>query len=285
MVSASFARNLCICCFLAGICLAGEDTVYNLAEYYFQQGNYPAAITEYKRFLFFHPSTPQKEYIFYQIGQAYKEYREYKNALIYIQFAANAAQDQKTVDEYNIESALILIKCNQYALAKLKLLKIIHFSHNEHLRLKANYFMGVCSALEHNWSSSRQYLQDYFIQTNPSLTASLDSLYRLHDRYRYKSPKLAKWLSTFLPGSGQIYARDYRQGLNALGVNIVFGYLLYYGLSERQIFDVLIVYFTLFHRYYSGNRYHAERIAREYNHSLDAKFRQQVTDFLYQHAE
>lgn len=271
--------------FLIAAGVAGDDPVYNLAEYLYKQGNYQAAIIEYNRYLFFHPDADQTDTIYFKMGQACNSEEQYEKAIMYLDKAALGAKEARDRDSYRIEQSLILMKNENYDLAKLKLLKLIHFSEYDFIRKKAEYFLGLCFAMQYNWNESLIHFRNYFSKINPASYVALDSLYRLHDSFSYKSPSSAKWLSTFIPGSGQIYAEDFRNGFNALAVNFSFGYLIVYGLAKGQILDVLIIYATLFERYYSGNRYHAEETAREYNLKLDKKFHKMVTEFLYQQVE
>jgi tetratricopeptide (TPR) repeat protein len=247
--------------------------------------HFQVPIDKYKRFLFFNANNVQKGSIYYQISQAYQKEKDYDNAIKYMQYALDFEKDQRIKSERTIALSLLLIKIRNFNGAKLKLIKIAHFSPDQDVRLKASYFLGVCSVLESNWERSRTHFTTYFTESDRTVIPELTALYNTRDTYPYKSPALAKWLSTFIPGMGQMYANDFRHGLNALGVNILFGYLVYYGIAYSQILDVLIVYFTLFERYYRGNRYHAERITREYNMKLDDSFRKQVTDFLYRQAK
>ena len=72
-------------------------------------------------------------------------------------------------------------------------------------------------------------------------------------------------LSTFLPGLGQAYAEDWKNGLNALLLNGVLGYVTLNAAIERDYDDALLSFFFLFHRYYVGNRYRAAEAAQAFN--------------------
>jgi tetratricopeptide (TPR) repeat protein len=285
MVGLCYRNWLFIYFILTAAAFAAEDPVCNLAAYYMQQGNYPAAITEYRRYLFFNPQTKQTGEIYYKMSQAYQAEKAYDDAITHLQYALDLEENQRIKSERTLELALLLVKIGNYNGAKLKLIKIVHLSPDQDLCLKAVYFLGVCSVLEANWEAARSHFTSYFIESDSTVMPELSALYAIQNKHTYKSPKLAKWLSTIIPGTGQMYAGDYRHGLNAMGVNILFGYLVYYGIAHGEILDVLIVYFTLFERYYRGNRYHAQRLAQEYNTKLDDAFRQQVTGFLYRQAK
>jgi len=94
-----------------------------------------------------------------------------------------------------------------------------------------------------------------------------------------RSPQLAKWLSTFLPGSGQIYCGKIGQGLISAILNGTLGYLTIKAIRDQRYYEGSALYLFVWSRYYWGSRYNAERFAimynekkkREYLNSLIAK--------------
>jgi hypothetical protein len=79
------------------------------------------------------------------------------------------------------------------------------------------------------------------------------------------SESTAQWLSTFVPGLGQLYVGDFKNALNALALNSL---LFYWGtdlLVSHKYFDSVIEFSGVFLRYYLGNRYRAAELAREKN--------------------
>ena len=110
------------------------------------------------------------------------------------------------------------------------------------------------------------------------LLGQLDSLLRKVPRYSRKSPGLAKMMSSVVPGLGQVYAHDIRNGLNAMAISIVTGFMtansIFYGYYQEAIFTDI----TLFWRYYSGNRWLAFQAAEKYNAENDRLFFNMVID-------
>lgn len=85
---------------------------------------------------------------------------------------------------------------------------------------------------------------------------------------KFKSPKLALIFSTFIPGSGQIYASRPVKGFISFALNVSLGYLIYKAAKEdRNIDAALIGYFGL-QRFYFGNMNQAEKYAKEHNREI-----------------
>ena len=92
------------------------------------------------------------------------------------------------------------------------------------------------------------------------------------DDINSKSPNLAKWLSTIIPGAGQIYLEDYISGAVSFGLNATFGYLTIASLVHSDYYQALIYYYFLWNRYYFGSGDNAYIKAIKYNESEKAEF-------------
>jgi len=107
-----------------------------------------------------------------------------------------------------------------------------------------------------------------------AIAADIDEFMRGHG----KSEKTALLLSLFLPGSGQVYASDFRQGLMDFLINMGSGYLLYNALKQQKYVDASLVFFFLINRFYLGSLYNAQKSAQEYNMKQRQKWQQTIID-------
>jgi len=258
---------------------SAQDIVLKLADGLFDVGNYGEAITEYKRFLYFNPEDRRISDIYYKIGLAYRHQGNWQEALDAFRKSIVTADNDSLQDERRISVGILLIVSKKYSAAELTLLRISFFSKYPSLRQKASFFLGVCYLYKFKWEEARKALNKYFSNSNVQKD-QVEILLMKANKLRYKSPTLAKWLSTFIPGSGQIYAGDWKMGINALVINSLTTYLLVNALLEKRYQDVVLTHLTLFERYYRGNRFHAERIARLHNENLNRKFAQKILDRL-----
>jgi TM2 domain-containing membrane protein YozV len=85
-----------------------------------------------------------------------------------------------------------------------------------------------------------------------------------------KSPTLARWMSTFLPGSGQIYAGRITNGLISTAFNAAFIYLLVDSIRDKRYVDAAGIY-IIGARFYWGNIYNAKQSALEYNQRIEER--------------
>ena len=87
-------------------------------------------------------------------------------------------------------------------------------------------------------------------------------------------------MSTFLPGSGQAYAGEWKDGLNALVLNgtITSAVVLLFRSQRRGEAGLLAS--TIFWRYYNGNRQNATEAVLRYNRKENNRQVNNVLDTL-----
>jgi TM2 domain-containing membrane protein YozV len=242
-----------------------------LAEKLFSDENFEEAIIEYKRFIFFNPESESISYAYYKIGIAYRNMEKWSDAIESLKLSIQFAKSDSFQDEVKLALSIVLLAMGNYSLAELKLLELENFTLYSNIRKKAIFFRGIACLYSYKWKIAKEAFNLYFSDDTSSLKYIIDSILSQAEKTKYKSPKLAKMLSTILPGLGQIYVGNIRHGINAFIINLLTGYLLVINLLDKNYFGVWATYTSLFRRYYQGNKFHAERLAREYNEQINRK--------------
>ena len=247
--------------------VSAADSALDLGDHLFALGDYNAAITEYKRFLFFDADHPQAGEIQFKIGLAYRAQKWWAEAVESMIAAVQLTTEIKLQAERRVELAVTLIASGAYDLALVELIKVGMQSQSARLRQRARFLRGVAYLYQFKWEQARSVFRVYFDES-PSAAgaaAEIDTLFSAAINLPQKSEKTARLLSTFLPGLGQTYAGDWKNGLNALLLNGVLGYVTLDAAIEKNYDDALLSFFFLFYRYYSGNRYRATEAAQTFN--------------------
>ena len=253
--------------FLATVTVSASDPVFDLGDRLFASGDYDAAITEYKRFLFFNVDHPQAVEAQFKIGLAYRAQEWWVEAVEAMIAAVQLTTKTELQAERRVELAVTLIASGAYDLALVELIKVDMQSQSARLRQRARFLRGVAYLYQFKWEQARSVFQVYFdeIPSAAGAAAEIDTLFLDALNRSQKSEKAARLLSTFLPGLGQTYAGDWKNGLNALLLNGVLGYITLDAAIERDYDDALLSFFFLFYRYYAGNRYRAVEAAQTFN--------------------
>ena len=265
--------------FFAVVTVSASDPALDLGDRLFALGDYDAAITEYKRFLFFGANHPPAGEVQFKIGLAYRAQEWWAEAVEALIAAVQLTTETELQAERRVELAVTLIAGGAYDLALVELIKVDMQSQSARLRQRARFLRGVAYLYQFKWEQARSVFQVYFdeIPNTARVAAEIDTLFSEAINLPQKSEKTARLLSTFLPGLGQTYAGDWKNGLNALLLNVVLGYVTLDAAIERDYDDALLSFFFLFHRYYSGNRYRAAEAAQTFN---DRENRQHVEKIL-----
>jgi hypothetical protein len=261
--------------------LYGRDAVLELADKFFDLHFYNEAITEYQRYIFFNDTGKDISYSYYKIGIAYRNLHDLEESLDALEFSVQASISDSIKDERKIDIAVNYIAWGRYSEAKLVLLKLMSFSKVPETRRKASLFLGIAHLYSYEWESAKDALEIYFKEERNDEAAYIaDSLLSQAEDIKYKSPEAATWLSTFIPGTGQMYTGNAGDGVNALVLNGANIYFIIYKLLEEEYGNAFLIYYFLFRRYYLGNIYNAGREAREYNRSLNEKTAENIFNLL-----
>ena len=245
--------------FFSGFAAVAEESPLSLGRHLAAHGNYDAAITEYKRFLFFHPDDARVGEVYYNIGLAYRAQELWSEAITGLQTAIHLAANSEAKSEYQLELAVTLIAAQDYDLARLESIKVMMRSPSIGLYRRALFLQGVACIYQFKWEEAREALQTY--TTDEGLQALFDDALNMPR----KSVRVAKVLSQILPGLGQIYVGNWRDGLNALVLNGALGFLTVDAVLDGHYVDAALWGTFIFWRYYQGNTFRAEQVVEQFN--------------------
>ena len=242
-----------------GFTAIGEDSPLSLGYHFFKLGNFDAAITEYRRFLYFHPADPRTAETYRNIGIAYREQGHWREAVAAMRTAVQHASNPEEESKYRLELAVIFIAAQDYDLGRLELIKARMRNPSAPVFQRALFLEAVAFIYQFRWAEAREVLRNY------TTDEKLDTLLQNAVSAPQKSARLAKVLSAILPGTGQVYAGNWRNGLNALALNGVLGYLTVDAVLDRHYVDAALWGGLIFSRYYRGNIFRAEEAVTHFN--------------------
>jgi len=183
-----------------------------------------------------------------------------------------------TSNDFAEKSYYTLRKCSGLlALRKTKLAMIDLFDISDELpdsSLKYKYFLlGVAYYSELEFNESRLAFKSALPESDVNKRNQIDSLFNVVQNIKHPNPKTAKILSIFLPGAGQFYAGDVKNGINSL---LLTGGFLFLGINTAVNYGLLnsfVSVFPWFQRYYMGGYQRAGRIAEDrFREKQDAVF-------------
>lgn len=244
--------------------IAAEDPL-TLGTHFFELENYDAAITEFKRFIFFHPDDPRVAEVYQKIGLAYRQQGLLEKAVDALRNAILYAVDSEVKSEYQLELAVTLIGSQNYDLARLELIKVTIRNPSGPLHQRALFLQAVAHIYQFRWEEAREVLAKY--TTDEKLNMLFDEATHLPR----KSTIATYVLSAILPGAGQVYAGNWRSGLNALALNGALGFVAIDAVLDKHYVDAALWTYFVFMRYYLGNFHHAKKAVNEFNENTSRR--------------
>ena len=114
-----FTRVAVTLLFFAAVTVSASDPALDLGDDLFALGDYDAAITEYKRFLFFNADHPQAGEAQFKVGLAYRAQEWWREAVEAMVTAVQLTTETELQAERRVELAVTLIASGAYDLALL----------------------------------------------------------------------------------------------------------------------------------------------------------------------
>jgi outer membrane protein assembly factor BamD (BamD/ComL family)/TM2 domain-containing membrane protein YozV len=260
-----------------------RQTLY--ADRLFDQGAYRAAILEYKRLLFYHPDTSKVDLVRYRIGLSY--YHQGNRELARQKFEEVTQNFPNS--PLNLQAQLMLgrtyFDAQNYSTARSTFFSIVSAGGGGETAAQAQYLRGWCYIHEQAWFKAiAEFRTVQRLQPNTPLSqvsTRLADMTYANTPLPFKSPRLAEWMSTFLPGAGQIYAGKLESGLISGAVNAAVCYLLVDSILDERYVDAVGIC-LVGSRFYWRNRVSAKKWTIEHNRKLEVDFirqlKQQVQD-------
>jgi tetratricopeptide (TPR) repeat protein len=260
----------------------------SLADSLFTYESYDDAITEYKRYHFFHPDSKKADYVFLKIGLCYQRMGNFKKSIEAFYTSIKLSENDSLKNENRMYIAISSIANTDYENALEELQNVIIKNNNAEIKRKAHFLNAITYIYMENWNAASNSFQIF--KDDPSFYSNsqilyIDSLLKKGNKLKYKSPQKAEIFSTFLPGLGQFYNGSYKDALNALGLNGLNFYITYY-LINKEFYLYGSIYFLYFGiRYYNGNRYRAHQGAINFNDKLINKYQEQLLNSLIEFSQ
>lgn len=240
-----------------------EET-FKLAETFQASGNHDAAIETYLRVIFFDEEETLVKDALLNTANLYFIEKDYANAALYYQRAGAYFEKDASIP-------LFLQKVNAYLSANLyqsAIEELLYFDKNDFSseeQLSTYYFQyGVAYYGLREYDQAQEYFARLIDENNTRDQSKLAEIIQKVKKAERKSVAAAFYMSAVIPGLGQIYAGDWRNGINSF---LLSGGLIAAGFYTAYFYtplDALLVVFPWWSRYHLGGMYGADQSVRRY---------------------
>lgn len=248
--------------FLFSWMASGQDLeqTYLSGKSNFALGNYQAATIDLERVLFFGEGRYDSE-VFELLGKIHQSTGNFDQASSFFSQAANNSQSEEEFNRNKIAQASALILANKAILAKIELLGLSE-DVPDSIKSKQYFLIGVSEFTTGSFEESRKSFKQAIAIHNPSNQPQIDSLFDALTKIKHPNPKMARFLSAIVPGSGQFYSGDFKNGLNSLlltGGFITVGVVV---ATNYTLLDSFVSVIPWIQRYYIGGIKRSGEIAK-----------------------
>lgn len=255
------------------------------AEHLFDQRAYRSAILEYKRLLFYYPDLPRADLARYRIGLSYYHQGNPKRARQKFEEVTQKSPNSPLHLQAQLMLGRTYFDAKNYSTARSTFFSIVSTDAGGEAAAQARYLRGWCYIHERAWFKAiTEFRTVRQLQSNTPLSQISDQLADVtyaNTPLPFKSPRLAEWMSTFLPGAGQIYAGKLESGLISGAINAAVCYLLVDSILDERYVDAVGIC-VVGSRFIMNNRGNARECTIEHNRRLEDDFirqlKQQVQD-------
>lgn len=285
MLNLIFNRILIIFFIIYTPTLYAQDVALKEAEKFYKLKNYNAAITEYKRFIFFNPQYNRKSKIYYKIGICYMKSGDWDKAIKFFNMTTENSTDEKWIEKVKLKKVVVYLAKKDFNIAEFQLLKIISFAKYPETIDNAYFFLGLLYTFTFRWEKAKEAFITFLKRKRSSETQNIvdevKAIFEESKNLNYKTPELSKWLSVFIPGSGQIYSGNFLNGINAFVINSAIFYLIIDNILTGNYSSAALDFLFLFRRYYFGNVDNAYKLAKKHNQIIDLQFQNKILNFIH----
>lgn len=215
-----------------------------------------------------------------KLAENYLNQRKYSQVRIFLESAISNA-DEPVLSELKLDLYRLNIIESEFDRAESGLITLYFYNEDQEQRTRAAYLLGVLNALKGKYSDSRKYLTESLKlsgEWTPEFEKTLDKI--LLDAKKRKNSQTAKWMSTFLPGSGQIYAKNAKGAIGAIGIAAFWGGWFVYDLVQKDYYSAVLVLLWPWQRYHRGNIQNAELSVDNFNALIEDGINKELLEYL-----
>ena len=249
------------------------ENIRKFADYLYAQGDYLRAAGEYQRYLFSQP-TVLEDNISRRIAESYRLGGQPDRAVQFLEMLLQT-QPNSNLARYELGATYFLME--QYDESVRFLKESQDLFHEGEYRWKSQILIGMNTLMQKRWESAIQHFDQFDVSGLPETAGHRVSIYKRHAedgrKLPSKSPLLAGFLSTVLPGSGRVYVGRSNDALLTVFLLGVLGWAAYDGFSENGVSSRKGWTFgTIGGIFYLGNVYGSVVAAQTHNRRTEATF-------------
>jgi len=236
---------------------------------------YQKAIPKLDRCLYFANKESRFE-ILSSLGDCHLAIDSLDQAHTYYQSALENAPNDSVFNEIIFKASAVFLKQQNPTQAINLLENKLQATDSKYINRKKRFHLALAHYQNHNYKMAQIEFHQVYKTANIALDDTLAKVFNELSEAKFFIPSKARLLSQFLPGLGQLYAKDYKNSLNSFALNAgLLGVGIYAALVYTP-FDGLLWVAPWLRKYYIGGYKKAELIAVAKNDAIESTYLQRI---------
>ncbi len=230
-----------------------EQTLQYANEQY-NLKNYANALKTYKRLLFF-AGNKDRYPLYEKIAELSLIEKDYYTATTFYKLAIKNASNPSKKADFLLNKAYCEMMIGDFLYATMDLFSIK--TEEKKLQQQINFYLGTCYFGLEKFDEAEKYFTKC---VNDKDKEAIKNLFKNKKLYR-PNPKTAKILSMIIPGSGQFYVGNIKEGVKSLLLSAGLITLMTFITANIDFLTATVAIMPWFQRYYTGGYRKAESLA------------------------
>ncbi len=265
--------------FISELCFSQDlKQSFDFANELYGKQDYVGAAITYRRVIYFDKAEEYRNSCYKNIADCLYETQQYEEAADYYELAFFQQKTDSSKAEVLFKKLSCYLIQNSFDYAEVELLNLPDNLTEEQKRRKTFYSALLNFSTEKYEDSEKAFLQ-LIDTTDIESRKRVGELFVKNEKISKLSPRKARILSMIMPGLGQFYAGDFKNGANSILLTAGIGvWGVMAAVRSTSPIDALFTMVPWFQRYYSGGYKKAEIIAENQKKKRRAKVYNQILD-------
>jgi tetratricopeptide (TPR) repeat protein len=251
---------------------------FDFANQLFEKKDYSGASITYRRVIYFDKTDEFRKECYKNIADCLFETQQFDEAADYYELAFFQQKSDSTKAEVLFRKLACFLVLNNFEYAEVELLNLPNNLTIEQGRRKV-FYGAILNFSTEKYDLAKEQFLSLLDKNDIETQKKVEELFIKNEKINKLSPKRAKIMSMILPGLGQFYGGDIKNGTNSILLTAgIATWGVWAAIKSASPFDALITMVPWFQRYYTGGYKKAEQIAINQKKARRAKVYNEILD-------
>lgn len=251
---------------------------FDFANELFAKKDYEGASVTYRRVIYFDKSDIYRKDCYKNIADCLYETQQYEEAADYYELAFFQQKSDSAKAEVIFRKMSCFLILHNFEYAEIELLNLptnLSWAQNQ----RKDFYSAVLNFSIEKYDLAEKQFLSLVDSTNIDAKKRVKQLFVKNEKINRLNPKAARIMSMIIPGLGQFYAGDIKNGTNSIILTVgIATWGIVTAVKSTSPFDVLVTAAPWFQRYYMGGYKKAEQIAINEKKKRRSKVYNQILD-------